>query len=522
MKFERIVSMLALILVMALVAIFAGFPAQVQAQATSYYVGGAGSDTNSGTSAAPWKTIGKLNAQDLNPGDKVFFKGGETFPGNLKLTAEDAGTALNPVVVSSFGAGRATIAPASGVGIDAYNAGGVAVENINVKGTKLEASGVRFFTDLPGGKKLDYVRINNVDASGFNSGISIGSYPKDGSKSGYRNVRIDNAVAHGNKDVGILTTGYYKKEATTYAHEDVRVGNSKAFSNLGDPNKDTHTGSGIVLGDVNGGVVEDSVAYDNGRNNSGSHGGPVGIWAYDSNAITIQRNESFGNKTSNGKDGGGFDFDGGTTNSLMQYNYSHDNDGAGYLIMEFPNGPVTSNNVVRYNISYNDSRNNLSGIRTILGAKNTLIHNNTVYMSPRADGIKPAAITTTGTSGTKHFNNILATTGGAPLVVARSNTGATFGGNGYWSYGGKFTIIHQGKYYGSLKAFRASGQERNTGVQANPLFNSPGFKVNPTSPMINRAVNLRSVYGVNPGSRDYYGGPIPVGAGYDIGSHEAR
>ena len=62
---------------------------------------------------------------------------------------------------------------------------------------------------------------------------------------------------------------------------------------------------------------------------------PVGIWAYQSDSITIQYCYSHDNHTSEkGKDGGGFDFDGGTTNSVMQNNFSANNEGAGYGLFQ--------------------------------------------------------------------------------------------------------------------------------------------------------------------------------------------
>ncbi len=56
------------------------------------------------------------------------------------------------------------------------------------------------------------------------------------------------------------------------------------------------------------------------------------------------------------KTGAGFDFDGGCTNSTLQYNYSHDNYGAGYLLAQFDNAPLMKNITIRYNISENDGR----------------------------------------------------------------------------------------------------------------------------------------------------------------------
>ena len=52
------------------------------------------------------------------------------------------------------------------------------------------------------------------------------------------------------------------------------------------------------------------------------------------------------------------------TNSVMQYNYSHDNDGAGYGLYQGSTSAPWSNNVVRYNISQNDGRKNGYGAIT--------------------------------------------------------------------------------------------------------------------------------------------------------------
>src|SRR3712207_8524244 len=45
-------------------------------------------------------------------------------------------------------------------------------------------------------------------------------------------------------------------------------------------------------------------------------------------------------------------------NSIMQYNYSHDNYGAGYLLARYSSAPAMSNLTIRYNISENDGRKN--------------------------------------------------------------------------------------------------------------------------------------------------------------------
>ncbi|NUR88336.1 MAG: hypothetical protein HOY71_29975 [Nonomuraea sp.] len=72
---------------------------------TTYYVDSrAGDDGASGTSAtAPWKSLDKINAADLKPGDAISVKRGSRFDGRLDLAAK--GTAARPVVVQAYGKG---------------------------------------------------------------------------------------------------------------------------------------------------------------------------------------------------------------------------------------------------------------------------------------------------------------------------------------------------------------------------------------------------------------------------------
>jgi len=519
---------------------------------TTYYVDGAGgNDSNSGTSEAePWATISRANALDLEPGDRLLFKGGEVIDGNLQLGALDAGTAKKPVVVSSYGEGRARIEAGKGKGVSIYNAGGVEVSNLIVTGVGYDAgsraSGVEIYTDRGNAAKLKHVYIENVEVGGFgDAGIILGADPKDATKSGFRNVRITNVSAHGNADAGIESFGSFSSRANGWAHENIYIGRCRTYNNAGIRNKGSNSGSGIVLGDVNGATIERSVAYNNGAKNNYAGGGPVGIWAWDSNRVTIQHNESYNNKTSTA-DGGGFDLDGGVTNSIMQYNYSHNNAGAGYLLAQFRYARAFSNNVVRYNISENDGRKGSYGAIHFWngwrnGIKDTKVYHNTVYVSPRV-GAAPKAVRFIGkTTNTRLYNNIFVTTGGVPLVAGQQS-GVLLQGNDYWSSGDPFRIRNGGTTYRSLAAWRrATGQEKNgatnTGMTVNPHLINPGgggtigsaarlstlaaYKLRTNSPMIDAALNLRRLRGLDAGPADFYGTSIPQQRSYDIGAHEA-
>ena len=80
---------------------------------------------------------------------------------------------------------------------------------------------------------------------------------------------------------------------------------------------------GTVLFNVARATIEYCKAAENGWDMPRKGNGPVGIWcACNADRVVIQHCISHHNK-SPGLDGGGFDFDGGVTNSVMQYNYSY-------------------------------------------------------------------------------------------------------------------------------------------------------------------------------------------------------
>src|SRR5207237_1575928 len=115
-----------------------------------------------------------------------------------------------------------------------------------------------------------------------------------------------------------------------------------------------NSGSGIVVGNTARGTIENSVAHDNGWLGTGS----VGIWAYESRMIIIQHNESFNNRTAGPTDGGGFDLDGGMVDSVMQDNFSHGNDGAGFGLYQYRGASSWERNTVCRNLSLDDGRQN--------------------------------------------------------------------------------------------------------------------------------------------------------------------
>ncbi|MCA1935497.1 MAG: right-handed parallel beta-helix repeat-containing protein [Asticcacaulis sp.] len=74
--------------------------------AADYYVNGtSGNDAQPGTQAQPWRSLSRVNAQTLEPGDRILLARGTAFVGHL--TIAQSGTEAKPIVVSAYGEGPA-------------------------------------------------------------------------------------------------------------------------------------------------------------------------------------------------------------------------------------------------------------------------------------------------------------------------------------------------------------------------------------------------------------------------------
>lgn len=80
----------------------------IPAPGNHYYVRNNGSDSNPGTVDKPWKTVGKVNNAPLQPGDGVFFEGGQAFSDNTLMPSR-SGTPGKQIVYASHGTDRAKL-----------------------------------------------------------------------------------------------------------------------------------------------------------------------------------------------------------------------------------------------------------------------------------------------------------------------------------------------------------------------------------------------------------------------------
>jgi hypothetical protein len=127
----------------------------------------------------------------------------------------------------------------------------------------------------------------------------------------------------------------YFKTSTLYANENVYIARVLAYNNTGIRDKGGNSGNGILLADTINGTIERCVAHHNGAleqlpgRRPGRH---LGVRRQRSPSSTTSRTRT---RPARRRTAAGFDLDGGVTNSVMQYNYSHDNDGPGFLLCTF-------------------------------------------------------------------------------------------------------------------------------------------------------------------------------------------
>ena len=499
----------------------------------TYYVSPSGNDAASGTSpSTAWRSLSRADSAVLRPGNRLLLQGGRRFVGALTVGARDAGDASQPVLISSYGTGRATIATSGASGIAIYDTAGVQITNLSITGTSAEpasGAGINVYSDLGKNRKLNYIYISEVSVSGFANGIAVGG---GNGATGFRNVWIRDSILYDNLDAGLQTYGPPFTSAPVYANENVHISHVTAFHNSGDPRNHAYsTGSGIILASVWNGNVSWSTAYGNGGVGIAPEG-PEGIWAYNSTAVTIDHDVSYDNRTGNRIDGNGFGLDQNTSNSFLEYDLSYGNDGAGYMLFSKLDDGLQSRNVIRFNISYGNGRDGsrrFGGINVVGLISNTAVYQNTIVMQSGPYG-SPALILGNEIHGITIHNNVFMTRA-APIVFATATlqtSAALLQGNDYYTSSSDWLVLWGQRGYFSLDAWRsATGQEtlagRSVGLAVDPDFTGPlfrlqgitasgaagmAFMLSRGSPLIGKGLDLALLSGSDSSMRNYSGHPV--------------
>lgn len=496
----------------------------------NYYFSSSGSDSNSGSSPdAAWRSLKKINQIDLQPCDQVLLKGGDKFVGGINLDANDSGSPKNPVIIKTFGSGQAKIDSGTASALKIINAERIIVKDLILQGagrSKNNNEGILIFNNTKA--QLNSITLKNLNIYGYNKGgITIGEW--DG-MSGYHDIDIlDNSIHH-NGSHGINVYGYYEYNGLPeYSHDKITIRGNTVYSNHGEIGvTDKHTGSGIIVGNSSNILIGNNKVYNNGKDSKNTTEGPCGIWVWESRGAKIQYNESFQNRTGGLTDGCGFNLDGGVSNSLIQYNFSHNNQGSGFQLSQYSGASDHSGNIIRYNVSSNDGRrNNTAGLLIWRGdgvMKDLAIYHNTIYREgTKSSNAALVSVISSNINNTKFFNNILAADDNSLLLNLANNNHLTFINNNFSALDGNFLILQGKKTFNSISSWQKYLGMSNTNYRFKPLFESlsgkRAFQLSNSSKLKDLGYNS-STLGETLPTKDFYKNSSVSGNKEDIGAHE--
>jgi len=550
-------KILAAVVVQAVLAFLVGSAVPAEAATGTYYVSPNGNDSNSGLSPTQaWKSIAKVNSFKFPQGSLIYFQGGQTFTGCLVFNSTNVpvSSASTPFRVYSYGTGQAIIkSDCTGnysAAVTADNVSGFQLNNLKIVNGTTTAAGVLLQNQTSSSPTQGLV-VSNSDISGFatpsgspsafGAQIMIIGYAVNGNTGPLNNVQIRNNKLHGSGVTSGAGPGIYGWGGPVNITNVTVTGNH--IYNLGMAPKTV--GAALQVGGWDGAVVEHNLIHDIGANVT-SCGGTSGIMTYNANNVRIRYNEVYNVRPypsfTAGCDWDGIDLDGGTSNSVVEYNYTHDNAGSGLLAYTSTVGSrVWGPNTFRYNISENDDAAKVQGglVDVVPNApKNPLsIYGNTFFTNVDQSSKSSASAcfyfgysAGTWAAGSQIKDNIC-------YMANRSSSGKT--GQMYYNpYNQTGMTLSNNLYYGTntagwrwggttypdFTAWMAAGLESNS-VWGDPLFTSPGGGNNCTwspvsgagpqpcpqaytlkagSPAIDKGVAVSGNGGV-----DYYGVAIP-------------
>lgn len=473
---------------------------------TFYIDSQSGNNSNPGTLASPWKTFANVNIGSFLPGSQILLKRGGVW--TEKLSPKGSGNSSNINKIGAYGSGNAPLINGGGVvlaGVSLsdqqyWDISDLEITNTNgTTGNQGEIYGIYVGAALSGMEyKHIHIKNNNIhNVNGNVGGKFTGGIFVQVTSTGQ--TRINDVVIEGNTvqnvgGVGIQNLSTQNSRIKTpgtdgsiYQWQGLVIRN----------NYINQTGrNGIIFRYSKGAIVEYNTVAFNSRYDTGH-----GIYNFGTDDGIVQFNEAYGN-TGLGTDRGGFDADYSAYGSIIQYNYSHDNDWfCGIMRKENENVDI------RYNISQNEKEYTIFyGFDTSTELKNCRIYNNTFYVGSSttlSNVIKGSAMET------KFLNNIFYYENAITMGTVEATS--SFSNN-----------LYRGVNPHSSDPFPVTG---------NPLLANPGsggthidmtnpallagYKIQSGSPAIAKGKVV-----TNNGGRDFFNNPISASLAPSIGAHE--
>jgi len=494
-----------------------------------YYVDSQnGDDHNDGRSPEKaWQSLEQVNSIEFQPGDRVLFASDTDYLGQLK--PRGTGTEGRPIVIDTYGQGGRPRIHGQGKVLQTvylYNTEYWEIRNLEITNTGEErlANRLGVFVHLEDFGTAHHIHLQGlyvhdvngsvVKQEGGGGGIK---WDNEGSlrKSRFDGLLIENCHIQRCERDGIRGIAGYSSRDNWYPSLNVVIRGNLIEEVPGD---------GIVPKSSDGPLVEYNVMRNCTRLLPEGDAA-AGIWPHSCDNAVIQFNEVSDHKAP--WDAQGFDSDYNCRNTLIQYNYSHDNEGGFLLICDNGAAKLPSNIgniglVVRYNISVNDGiRPHLSPrggyhspIFHIAGpVKDIQIYNNTVYVPAKTDPRVDRSMIRMHNWGGPWPKNILFSNNifyveGQTQYVWGEAENCRFDHNVFY---GQHTDVPDDPY----------------AITADPIFVSPdsavaglnmlrGLMLREGSPAIGAGMIVS-----DNGGRDFRGNPVPTDRPVDIGAFQS-
>lgn len=310
-------------------------------RASSIYINAdEGRDSNPGTRSRPLKTIEELNARLQETPADVYFAPGQTYRGTLVLKGYGE-NGSKPLRITTAGRRRAIIDGGDSEAIIIDRCTGIVIYDLKLRGSGRKDGNTRNGLWV---RRSEKIRIFSIKAERFQkSGVELFNCT---------DAEVRGVTAVNNGFAGINVIGSSRDSS-----KNIVISGCSAVNNPGDPTRlDNHSGNGILAGVSDNVTIRGCRATRNGWDMPREGNGPVGIWAWESSNVNIMFCASYGNMTrKNAKDGGGFDLDGGITDSNIKWCISFGNQGAGYGLFQYAGASPWANNRIEYCISLHDA-----------------------------------------------------------------------------------------------------------------------------------------------------------------------
>ncbi len=365
----------------------------------AYFVDCAATSPGTGTQERPFTSLAQASSIVLQHGDRLLFKRGSTCHGTL--APQGSGEMGSPIIIGAYGTGdaRPVIAGDGEVteAVTLFNEQYIDIRDLEI--TNTEADPADRYTAYRFGLVVrlmdygqgNYYRVSNlyvhdvygIDDGGYNGGIYFVVETSDDASERVE-TNFNDVVIANNQIVDVAQMGI-NMSTPWLCRPEVGTCDGLALPFVpwtgmlitGNHIERTYRDAMIVQMNVDA-LVEHNVVIDS----TFARVGGAAMWTWDSDDTVFQYNEVSGSgKPATYGDGTAFDADYGTTGTLYQFNYSHENEGGMALGCGCWQNAVAGSAVFRYNLSENDGLTRTNFIANTTGAE---FYNNTFVLPDRA------------------------------------------------------------------------------------------------------------------------------------------